>query len=188
MGVFRPPAPYEMQVKNPTYECFILALTILSLVNLVLVLVIPQEETADIIRIVDFGISAILLLDFGYRLSSAPGKIHYVFREYGWLDFIGSLPIPVLRIARVYRVVAVAMMLHPVRHGLVRTMLSERAGTALLGVVIPDRPPVGDRQRPGPGHRDPGTGEQYPHRIRCPVVDVGLGHNGGLRGLLSGDQ
>jgi len=93
----------EPDLKYANYECFILAISLLSLANLVYVIILPQGEMAEIIHTVDVGLSLILLLDFFRRCSIAPSWSQYFFRDYGWLDLIGSLPIQYLRVARLYR-------------------------------------------------------------------------------------
>ena len=84
----------ERELKRGTYECFILAVSVLSIVNLVLLFTLPLPETREIIRVCDVVLSAILLLDFGFRLVIAPSRRDYLLRQYGWLDFLGSLPFP----------------------------------------------------------------------------------------------
>jgi hypothetical protein len=54
----------------------------------------------------------IFLGDFIYRLFSAPSKGGYLFKGGGWLDFIGSLPFPALRVARLFRMWRVYRGLH----------------------------------------------------------------------------
>jgi len=126
----------DPDLKYANYECFILAVSVLSLANLVYVIVLPQGEMAEIIRVVDVGLSLVLLLDFFRRGSIAPSRSSYFLRDYGWLDLIGSLPIQFLRVARLYRVITVSRSLQPVRTGLWRTVLRDRAGSTLFAVLF----------------------------------------------------
>jgi voltage-gated potassium channel len=129
-------APDESQLKGASYESFIFGLSILSLANLLFVVLFPGRPATEIVQTVDFGLSLILLIDFGYRLLSAPSKRRYFLKEFGWLDLIGSLPFQPLRLARLYRVVAVARALGLMRGRLWRTMVRERAGATLFAVLF----------------------------------------------------
>ena len=85
-----------------SYELFIGALSVLSILNLVLLVLPISGQVKQLIFIVDTALTVIFLSDFIARLVSAPVKSRYFFRGGGWLDLIGSLP--TLRIFRVFRV------------------------------------------------------------------------------------
>jgi voltage-gated potassium channel len=130
-------AASERELKRGTYECFILAVSLLSLVNLALVIALPLTETREIIQVCDVVLSGILLLDFGFRLLSAPSRRDYLIRQYGWLDFLGSLPFQVVRPIRVFRIVRVIRLLRDAGlRRLRRAVLRDRAGSTLLGVFF----------------------------------------------------
>src|SRR4051794_33753542 len=99
------------ELKRENYECFILALSFLSLVNLVLMFTLPLPQSREIIQICDIVLSGIFLLDFSFRLISAPTRRGYLVQQHGWLDFIGSLPFPGLRLFRLFLVVRVTRLL-----------------------------------------------------------------------------
>jgi voltage-gated potassium channel len=123
------------QLRNPGYELFILALSVLSLVNLVLVLPFTPlgGNQREAIFVIDGALSAIFIGDFLYRLLSAESKSHYFLRGGGWLDLIGSLP--TLRVARIFRVLRVGRLLRAYGIGtLVRWLVRERAQSALYVV------------------------------------------------------
>ena len=127
----------DRELKRGSYECFILAVSILSIINLVLVIVVPLPETREIIEVSDVVLSGILLLDFGFRLLSAPSWRDYLIRQYGWLDLVGSLPFPGLRLARFLRIVRVIRLLRDAGlRRLRRVILRDRAGSTLLGVLF----------------------------------------------------
>src|SRR5688572_10072436 len=71
------PAVANSDLKNPNYECFILAISLLSLVNAALILFVPDGEFEQIILVVDVGLSTVLAFDFLYRLLSAPSRSRY---------------------------------------------------------------------------------------------------------------
>lgn len=86
------------------YELFILALSILSLL-VILVIYLPfvgNTETAIAYEL-DFVLSLIFLADFLHRLYRAPDRKHY-FRNAGWIDLAGSIPLlPIFRLFRIAR-------------------------------------------------------------------------------------
>jgi voltage-gated potassium channel Kch len=124
------------ELKRENYECFILALSLLSLINLVLMFTLPLPESREIVQICDLVLSGIFLLDFGFRLISAPSRRSYLVRQRGWLDFFGSLPFPGLRLFRLFHVVRVTRLLR--RGGtrrLSRVIVGDRAGSTLVLVL-----------------------------------------------------
>lgn len=90
-------------LKGTSYELFILAISILSIVNLVALIFLPFESQAWwLIAYIDTALTLIFLGDFTYRLFTAPTKGWYL-RHGGVLDFLGCLP--ALRIFRLFRIV-----------------------------------------------------------------------------------
>jgi len=85
---------------NANYELFVFLVTLLSIVNSVLWLFPLEPYTRSVIQIIEYIISIFLMLDFFFRLIQARDKRLYLFRYYGWLDFLGSLPVFGLRLAR----------------------------------------------------------------------------------------
>jgi len=133
MAEVSPGAPE--QLRNPGYEVFVLALSVLSLVNLLLVLPFSPigDNQREAIFVIDGVLSVIFISDFAYRLLTAESKRGYFVRGGGWLDLIGSLP--ALRIARLFRVFRVGRLLREFGLGtLARWLLRERAQSALYVV------------------------------------------------------
>jgi voltage-gated potassium channel len=133
----QPPIPSN-QVSVPTgWDIFVLLLSVLSLINIVLVALTFRQSIANIILIVDAVLCLVFLGDFLRRLRRAPSKRGYFIDELGWLDLLGSLPAPGLRLARVFRVVRVG---REVRHygmrNLAHLATSNRAGNSLLATVF----------------------------------------------------
>jgi voltage-gated potassium channel len=94
------------------YELFIFAITILSLLILV-IMVLPgiDEDTKQIAFALDTLFSLIFLGDFFWSLYKAPDRRAYL--KWGWLDLLGSLPaLPQFRVFRVARLVRILRILH----------------------------------------------------------------------------
>jgi hypothetical protein len=123
--------------KPSPYDLFILALASLSLVNFVLVLLPITNTTKGVILTVDAVACVFLLIDFGLRLKRAPSRWDYFFHEFGWLDLLGSLPFPLLRVFRLLRVIRQWRVLtQEDGRGVWRDLIRERAQAALLFVVL----------------------------------------------------
>jgi voltage-gated potassium channel len=91
-------------LKSPAYEVFILAISILSIVNLVLMAALPWGSQAwQLIVMVDAMLTVFFLSDFIYRLTTAPSKRQYLIRGGGVLDLLACAP--ALRIFRLFRIV-----------------------------------------------------------------------------------
>jgi voltage-gated potassium channel len=96
--------PADDEMKGTAYEIFILAISLLSIVNLVLEAALPWgSEPWQLILYVDAGMTLIFLADFVYRLSTASSRVHYLGRGGGVLDLLSCTP--GLRILRLFRVV-----------------------------------------------------------------------------------
>jgi Ion channel len=119
------------------YDLFVLLLTILSLVNFVL-LVLPISKTSKgVLLVVDFVASFFLLADVALRVRRAPTPRDYFIRDKGWLDLLGSLPLPFFRLFRIRRVVIVSKQVAELGGSkLWRDFLVERAQATLLLVVL----------------------------------------------------
>jgi voltage-gated potassium channel len=119
------------------FDIFVLALSVLSIVNIALAIAPLNAAVHNVVLIVDGVLSLIFLADFLLRLRRAPHKRTYLIDERGWLDFLGSLPFPGLRLARLFRMARVSSIVR--RHGPRRIweMISvDRAGSALLGTLF----------------------------------------------------
>ena len=114
-----------------SYELFIGALSVLSILNLVLLVLPISGQVKQLIFIVDAALTVIFLSDFTVRLVSAPAKSRYFFRG-GWLDLIGSLP--TLRIFRLFRVLRVGRLLR--RYGLRKVLREIVANPAEGGLAL----------------------------------------------------
>jgi voltage-gated potassium channel len=125
------------QLRNSSYEVFILLLSLVSLSNIVLAALLWSSEARDVVLVVDTALCIVFLADFAYRLLTAESKREYMGRGGGWLDLIGSLPAPGLRIARVFRVVRALRSIRQYGAGaLARDFMRQRAQGAMYVVLL----------------------------------------------------
>jgi voltage-gated potassium channel Kch len=120
-----------------SWDIFVLGLSVLSIVNIGLALAPTSDAVHNVVLIVDRLLSVIFLADFYLRLKRAPHKWTYLITDRGWLDFLGSLPFPGLRLARLFRMARVASIIQ--RDGprrIWQTIAANRAGSALLGTLF----------------------------------------------------
>jgi voltage-gated potassium channel len=100
------------ELKNSTYELFIGALSILSLINLVIYFVGTDPALTGVVAGIDTFLSIIFLVDFLYRFFSADSKAGYLIGQFGWADLLASLPLPQMKILRIFRIVRAGRLLH----------------------------------------------------------------------------
>jgi voltage-gated potassium channel len=125
------------ELKNTGYEIFIAVLSVLSIVNIVLMVAVDDDNLDTVIFAMNGLLSAIFLGDFTYRLLTADSKSGYFFGQFGWADLLASLPFPQAKVLRIFRLVRVVRLLRT--NGvtrIVRTLLEDRAGSALLTLVM----------------------------------------------------
>jgi voltage-gated potassium channel len=125
------------ELSNPGYELFVLALSVLSIVNLVLVLPFSPlgEQQRHVVLLIDAVLTIVFLSDFAHRLLKAESRRGYFFHGGGWLDLIGSLPL--LRVFRIFRVLRVGRLLREYGLGaIVKWLVRERAQSALYIVTF----------------------------------------------------
>jgi voltage-gated potassium channel len=130
-------ASSSTELGNTGYEIFVGALSVLSLVNIVLVSVLRDAATRQVVYVLDALLSMVFLLDFLVRLRRAPSRADYVFRQFGWADLAASLPFPQVKVLRIFRIVRVARLLRRYGAGNIgRSLIKDRAGSALLSLLF----------------------------------------------------
>lgn len=131
------PSGRRSELQDPGYEIFIAALSVLSIVNLVLLYVLQDEALDSVLNVMNAVLSTILFLDFCQRFRTAESRSDYFWRNFGWADLLASLPFPSLKILRVFRLVRVNRLLQ--QYGakrIGRSLIKERAGSALLSLLF----------------------------------------------------
>lgn len=124
------------ELKGIGYELFIGALSILSILNLILLAVIRNDPNLDtVLMIMNAIMFPIFLGDFLYRFFTAESRAHYFFRSFGWADLLSSLPFQQVKIFRVFRIWRVIRLFISFgARNLVREFITHRAENALLTV------------------------------------------------------
>jgi voltage-gated potassium channel Kch len=120
------------------YELFIAALSILSIANLLFgYLWVADESLQTILSVINAIFLPIFLGDFVWRLSNAPSKSGYFFKEFGWADLLSSLPLSQTKILRVFRLWRVGRFVRKFgARTLWRDFIRHRADNTLLTVVF----------------------------------------------------
>ncbi len=122
---------------SSSYEIFIGLLSVLSIVNLVLLAVIDDHHLDVVLAMMNLVLSVIFLVDFLYRLFSAESKREYFFRQFGWADLLASLPIPHLKVFRLFRLIRVVELVRTYgARRVLRSIVDDRAESALLTLLL----------------------------------------------------
>ncbi len=125
------------ELKNTGYEIFIGALSVLSIVNIVLLYAINDPQLNKVLWVMNVPLSAIFLADFTYRLFTAESKSAYFFRQFGWADLLASLPFEQAKILRIFRLVRVFRLLRDYGvKNITRSLVKDRAGSALYTLLL----------------------------------------------------
>lgn len=129
----RPTPPATRSGLPPGYELFIIALSIFSLVNVVILLAPFDQDTKDVAFIVDGFLCIFFLADFLLRLyRSHPRRLYFIHQE-GWIDLLGSLPLPLFRLFRIVRIVKASRRVQAMGgRPVVRAIIRQRAQSSLL--------------------------------------------------------
>lgn len=129
-------ATKKRELKGIGYELFIGALSILSIVNQILLLVIREDANLETVLMVMNAIMfPIFLGDFLYRFFTAASRSNYFFRGFGWADLLSSLPFQQVKIFRVFRIWRVIrLFIEFGARNLVKEFITHRAENALLTV------------------------------------------------------
>ncbi len=125
------------ELKSTAYEIFIGILSILSILNLVLLIFVHDKSLDTVLDVMNALFSFIFLCDFTYRISTAPSASRYFFRHFGWADLLASLPFPQAKVLRVFRLVRVYRLLRKVGiRAIGRTLIKDRASSALYVLLL----------------------------------------------------
>jgi voltage-gated potassium channel len=95
-------SPNGQVLLSLAWELFVMGAAILSIVNLVLLILIQNEDISQVVVLMDLILILIFVIDLFRRLNVATDNRAYFVHGWGWLDLISI--VPALRIARVLRI------------------------------------------------------------------------------------
>ncbi|HYN68019.1 MAG TPA: ion transporter [Ornithinibacter sp.] len=131
------PPPERHELKDIGYEIFVGAVSVLSILNLVLMYVVEDPSLDTVLLVMNVVLTVILFIDFVYRLLTAPSRSDYFFRQFGWADLLASLPVPQLKVLRFFRLVRVFRLLRANGTRVIgNRLMRNRAGSALLTLLL----------------------------------------------------
>jgi len=131
-------ASESKELKNTTYEAFIGVLSVLSIANIAFIYLANSDNVDTVVDIMNGFLSVIFLVDFTFRFVTAgKGRWNYFFKQFGWADLVASIPIPQLKILRIFRLFRAYRLgkEYGVRN-MMRTFWAERAQSALFAVLL----------------------------------------------------
>jgi len=125
------------ELKGTGYEIFIAALSILSIVNIVLIIALTDSALDTVVKAMNVLLSVIFIGDFLYRLTTAESKRTYFLRRAGWADLLASVPFPQFKVLRIFRLMRVKHLMD--REGgtkILRSLVTDLAESALLTLLL----------------------------------------------------
>jgi voltage-gated potassium channel len=122
-------------LKGTTYELFILGVSVLSIINLVLAGIFEfRSPYWWLVAMIDIALTIIFVVDFVYRLRTAPSKGGYM-KHGGVLDLLGCLPgLRFFRLFRIWRAVRIIRRLGGKR--VFRDLRTEFAAGTLFLIIL----------------------------------------------------
>jgi len=122
-------------LKSTSYEFFMLAVAILSIANLPLLIVFPWgSQSWQLVLSIEAALTLIFVIDFGYRLKTAPSKWGYFYHQKGFLDLLSCAP--ALRIFRLFRIVRAVRITRQLGGPRVFRELRQELASGVLYLVI----------------------------------------------------
>ena len=117
------------------WEVFVLGLSLMSIINIGLMLLASDPDIRQVVAIMDTGLILVFAVDFLRRLQVATDNRRYLISGVGWLDLISITPM--LRIARVLRIVRTIRVMQRMGGGRAfRVFFENRATGGLLSVFL----------------------------------------------------
>lgn len=123
--------------RSTSYEIFILAISLLSYINLILLFWLPDGQPRSVINLVDIIVAGLFFIDFVTRFTRAENKAHYFFKQYGWSDLLSAVPLSLFNIFRIFRIAR--FLRYARKEGgkrVLRSLLKKIPEAALYGVFF----------------------------------------------------
>ena len=129
----------KVKAKNPStlfsagYEIFMALLSLLSIFNMILLFFLRDPSLGAVLALVNFVLIIFFIADFLARLVKSPSKSEYFLRQYGWADFLSSLPFSQTNVFRLFRLIKVYRLLRDFGIRKIKdAVIKDRADTALF--------------------------------------------------------
>ena len=121
---------------SPAWEVFILAVSIISVLNLLQLWIIQNPDIDQVVVIMDSMLTIVFAADLVRRLVVADDRRAYLTRGWGWVDVLATFPL--LRILRVLRIARVLMVMRRFGGPLqaFKAFFSNKASGGLLVVLL----------------------------------------------------
>jgi hypothetical protein len=121
---------------SAAWEVFVLGVSILSIFNMAVVLIVRNPHIDQIFVIMDAILTVIFLSDLARRLVVAENPRRYMVHGYGWIDLLAAFPVlRILRLLRIYRALRVMRRFGgPLKA--FKAFFSNKAAGGLLSVVL----------------------------------------------------
>lgn len=130
-------AEVQLKLRNPSYEIFMGLLSILSILNMGLLLFMSDQTLSAVLLLVNVVLVIFFAMDFLFRFFTAPSKSEYFIRGYGWADLLSSLPFSQTNILRLFRLVKVYRLIKDYGFGRIRqAVIRDRADSALFTLLF----------------------------------------------------
>ena len=97
--------------------------------------VLFDQDTLDVVAIIDIVLTLFFLFDFAYRILTTSAKSAYFFKKWGWADLLACLPM--FRIFRLFRIVRAARLMRTFGpKNMLNEVINNRAGSALYITIF----------------------------------------------------
>lgn len=95
----------DEELRNVSYELFIVAISILAIANIFLYYFVPDRDIAGMADLMNWTLSLLFLLDFIARLLLSESKKTYILRRFGWADLLSVMPFQPAKLLRLPRII-----------------------------------------------------------------------------------
>ena len=117
------------------YELFVAAISILSVINIVISYIPGMDlDAIQVVYVINLVLTLLFIFDFGLRLATAPSRTGYFFRSYGWADLLAI--IPALRIFRLFRIYKAYRIVKKYGGNYILTYLSRNRAESALYILV----------------------------------------------------
>lgn len=135
--MFSPFVP-QQEVKQASYEFFILVVSVLAVVNTVLLLLpLLSQVNDEVLRTINRALALLFLIDFIYRFVKTKSKAGYFLTRFGWADLLSAVPFPVFQFFRLARIIRSTFLARRLGRRATSTEITgDRAGSALFLALL----------------------------------------------------